>query len=117
MPAFLINSDPDTPVPQEVIVTPRSLVGHFLDGRAVYQGYESLEAKWTTIREERLNKLLSLYDPNNQAVTVTYFDPTTLAPVTRTAIMEQPVDGGRKLGFHAFQTVSVKFTHLGPITS
>lgn len=110
MARFLINGDTDTPQPQDMRHPPRPEVGTTLAGRPVKQGYAGVDIVYSILNYAKMKKLMSLYDPADPSVTITYDDPITGSSVTRNAMMHEP-EIGRRMTLY-FADVVVRFTRV-----
>jgi hypothetical protein len=110
MAKFLINSDTNTPQPQNMSHPPRPEIGTTIAGKPVKQGYPSLQVVYEILSYAKMAKLMSLYNPASPGVTITYDDPITGSSISKNAYMHEPTIGARQTLYH--RDVSVLFTHL-----
>lgn len=107
----MIDSDADTPQPQDMRNVPAPIIGYTLSGKPIKQGFDSLEIVYQILTYAKMAKLQSLYDPADPLVSVTFDDPVSGTAQTYTkAYMEPPQIGGRTTMY--YMNVVVKFTHV-----
>jgi hypothetical protein len=89
---------------------PLSVVGYTTGRRPIRQGLGTITFGWKTLKDANMRKLMSLYNPANPSVTLTYINKYSGTLMTKQGMMEEPLVGSRMGTFSG--SVMVRFTHV-----
>ncbi len=88
---------------------PISVVAYTTSRKPVRQGPRTWTFGWKTLKQDHMTRLMSVYNPANPQVTITYIEKDSGSLTTMTGMMEEPIVGGRASVFYG--NVTVRFTH------
>lgn len=89
---------------------PLPIIGYDLAGRPKRQGYQEITFTWSFMDQEDLTRLLSVYDPENPKVEISYIDKSDGTVIVRYGMFHEPIVGGRNIIY--YNNVAVKFTRI-----
>lgn len=97
--------------PQQIDYNPPQAIGYDLSGIQVKQGYTAMAWNYDVLLDADIGTLMSLYDPNNPGVVITWPDEQGFWRQAN-AMMHPPTLGTRSTVVH--QQVQLLFSHIIP---